>query len=304
MTAGTYYIKGTRPASGFYDIQPVVVTVNPSTGATTFTAGATTICQDAADEKYRATAENSTSTTYAVSPESAGVIDAATGVMNWDATFSGTATITATSTGLCGTTTADLPVTVNPATGAVLFIAGATTVCHDAADETYGVASENSTAITYSVSPASAGTIDTEKGVMNWDAAFSGTATITATATGLCGTTTADLAVSVDQVVGATTFMAGATMICQDAADEKIHGNGREQHINHLCRLTRICGHHRCGNRRHELGCNIQRNCYDHSNFNRFMRHNNSRSHGNSESVNRSNHLYNRGDHNLSGCCR
>ena len=198
-----------------------VVTVNPSTGATTFTAGATTVCQDAADEKYRATAENSTSTTYAVSPESAGIIDAATGVMNWDAAFSGTATITATSTGLCGTTTADLTVTVNPSTGATTFTTGATTICQDATDEIYTATAENSTSTSYAVSPESAGIIDAATGVMNWDATFSGTATITATSTGLCGTTTADLTVTVNPSTGATTFTAGATTICQDAADER-----------------------------------------------------------------------------------
>ncbi|MDO9592227.1 MAG: hypothetical protein Q7I98_03430, partial [Erysipelotrichaceae bacterium] len=43
------------------------ITVNPSTGATSFTAGATTVCQDAVDETYTATAANSTSIAYSVS---------------------------------------------------------------------------------------------------------------------------------------------------------------------------------------------------------------------------------------------
>ncbi|MCK7460576.1 MAG: hypothetical protein MZU84_00015 [Sphingobacterium sp.] len=41
---------------------------------------------------------------YSVAPPAAGTINAATGVMDWDAAFSGTATITANATGLCGTT--------------------------------------------------------------------------------------------------------------------------------------------------------------------------------------------------------
>jgi uncharacterized Zn ribbon protein len=173
------------------------VTVNQLTGATTFTAGATTVCQDAADETYTATAANSTSIVYSVLPVIAGVINASTGVMNWDVAFSGTATITATATGLCGTTTADRIVTVNPKTGATTFTAGATTVCQDAPDGTYTATAANSTSIVYSVLPVTAGVINASTGVMNWDAAFSGTATITATSTGLCGTTTANRVVIV-----------------------------------------------------------------------------------------------------------
>ncbi len=90
------------------------VTVNPTTGPTSFTAGATTVCQNAADETYTATAANSTSIAYSVSPAGAGTINSTTGAMNWDAAFSGTATITATASGLCGTTSADRVVTVNP----------------------------------------------------------------------------------------------------------------------------------------------------------------------------------------------
>lgn len=44
------------------------VTVNSSTGATGFTAGATIVCQNAIDETYTATAANSTSIAYSVLP--------------------------------------------------------------------------------------------------------------------------------------------------------------------------------------------------------------------------------------------
>ncbi|PKP31157.1 MAG: hypothetical protein CVT99_09610, partial [Bacteroidetes bacterium HGW-Bacteroidetes-16] len=198
----------------------LLVTVNPSTGPTIFTAGATTLCQDAPDETYTATATNSTSITYSVLPVTAGVINPTTGVMNWDAAFSGTATITATSTGLCGTTSADLLVTVNPSTGPTIFTAGATTLCQDSPDETYTATALNSTSITYSVLPVTAGVINPTTGVMNWDADFSGSATITATSTGLCGTTSADLLVTVNPSTGPTIFIAGATTLCQDAPDE------------------------------------------------------------------------------------
>jgi gliding motility-associated-like protein len=172
-----------------------IVTVNPTIGATSFTVGATTVCQDAANEIYTATATNSTSIVYSVLPITAGTINSATGVMNWDAAFNGTATITALSAG-CGTSTANRVVTVNPTIGATSFTVGAITVCQDAVDETYTAIATNSTTIAYSVLPITAGTINSATGVMNWDVAFNGTATITALSTG-CGTSTADRIVTV-----------------------------------------------------------------------------------------------------------
>ncbi|MFN7013051.1 MAG: hypothetical protein ACK4ON_02150, partial [Bacteroidia bacterium] len=72
------------------------ITVNPSVGTPSFTAGATLVCQDAPNETYTATAANATGGVfYGVEPEEAGVINDVTGVMNWDAAFSGEATITA-----------------------------------------------------------------------------------------------------------------------------------------------------------------------------------------------------------------
>ena len=90
----------------------ITVTVNPLTGPTIFTTGSIEVCQDAVDETYTATATNSASIVYSVSPAAAGVINPATGLMNWDAAFSGMATITATSSGLCGITVGSLSVRV------------------------------------------------------------------------------------------------------------------------------------------------------------------------------------------------
>jgi alpha-tubulin suppressor-like RCC1 family protein/phosphoheptose isomerase len=113
LSAGTTEIRYTlsgcnEPVSAYKTL-----TVNPTTGPTMFTSGAKSLCQDAADETYTATAEGSTSIVYSVLPLSAGTLGASSGVMNWDALFSGVATITATSTGLCGTTSTDRVVVVN-----------------------------------------------------------------------------------------------------------------------------------------------------------------------------------------------
>ena len=120
LTATSYYRRITTSTlngvSCSANSNAITVTVNPVTGPTTFTAPALIVCQDAANTTYTATAANSTSITYSVLPVGAGVINASTGEMDWDAAFTGDAHITATATGLCGTTSATADVTVKPTT--------------------------------------------------------------------------------------------------------------------------------------------------------------------------------------------
>ncbi|WP_445454794.1 T9SS type A sorting domain-containing protein [Flavobacterium sp. 25HG05S-40] len=174
------------------------VNVIPTVGTPSFTVGALTICQDAANETYTATATNSTGITYSVSPVGAGTIGSSTGIMNWDANFSGTATITASAAGCNGPKTLDRVVTITPSVGTPSFILGATTICQDAPDTTYTATAANSSGITYSVSPVGAGTIGSSTGIMNWDANFSGTATITASSAGCNGPLTQNRVVLVN----------------------------------------------------------------------------------------------------------
>ncbi|MBF6640274.1 autotransporter-associated beta strand repeat-containing protein, partial [Flavobacterium sp. J49] len=89
------------------------VSIGAQVGTPSFTAGATLVCQDAPNEIYTATAANATGGIfYGVEPEEAGVINDVTGVMNWDAAFSGEATITAYAFGCNGPTTSNRVVTV------------------------------------------------------------------------------------------------------------------------------------------------------------------------------------------------
>jgi hypothetical protein len=197
-----------------------IVIVTPTVGTPSFTLGATTVCQNAADETYTATATDATAITYTVLPGTAGTIGSSTGIMNWSATFSGTATITASAAGCNGPKTANRVVTVTPTVGTPSFTLGATTVCQDSVDTTYTATATNSTGIAYSVSPVGAGTIDSSTGVMDWNASFSGTATITASATGCNGPSTANRIVTVTPTVGTPSFTIGATSsVCQDAAN-------------------------------------------------------------------------------------
>ncbi|MCK7460584.1 MAG: hypothetical protein MZU84_00055 [Sphingobacterium sp.] len=114
----------------------------------------------------------------------------------------------------------------------------------------------------YSVAPPAAGTINAATGVMDWDAAFSGTATITANATGLCGTTTADRTVTVNPSTGPVNFTLGATTVCQDAGDETYTATAAKQHFDSLLSVSGYCRNNRSCYRSHELGCCFQRNSY------------------------------------------
>ncbi len=119
----TLYNSGTTPGTVEYIVTPtanscpgnsstILVTVNPLTGPTTFTLGSMVVCQDSPDEQYTATAVNSTSILYSVTPAAAGIMNTATGLMDWDPAFYGNVTITATATGSCGTSSSSLTVMV------------------------------------------------------------------------------------------------------------------------------------------------------------------------------------------------
>ena len=141
--AGTYSYKNILTNCLFTDSvtsNTVTLTISPNTGNPVFTAGSASLCQDSPDETYHATATNSTSIVYSVLPVSAGIINTSTGVMNWDAAFSGPATVKATAIGLCTTTFTNLPVTVNPLPLAAGVITGPVSVCQTATGKVYSVA--------------------------------------------------------------------------------------------------------------------------------------------------------------------
>jgi len=119
LTEGTYNYTVTSGLCISPESEDVVIFAQPlAVGTPVFTQGNSEVCQDAtnnsADVTYTATAENSTSITYSVLPVEAGIINSTSGVIDWDAAFSGTATITATAAGLCGPTSMDKVVTVKP----------------------------------------------------------------------------------------------------------------------------------------------------------------------------------------------
>ncbi|MBO9674645.1 MAG: DUF11 domain-containing protein [Sphingobacteriaceae bacterium] len=106
----TYTVTGTAGA-------PLTITgnitVNGNVSSPVFNSGLTnTRCTGSGTDTYVATATNATQIVYSMLPLAAGFIDAASGKVTWNNTFTGTATITATAKG-CQEKTTDFTVTVN-----------------------------------------------------------------------------------------------------------------------------------------------------------------------------------------------
>ncbi|WP_029986304.1 PKD-like domain-containing protein, partial [Pedobacter jeongneungensis] len=102
------------------------ITVIGALGNPVFAMGtASNRCQGYGVQTYTATAANSTSLVYSISPSNAGVINSSTGAVTWSAIYSGQAIITATASNACGTKTATHTVTI-ASTGT---ISGTSPVC-------------------------------------------------------------------------------------------------------------------------------------------------------------------------------
>ncbi len=202
------------------------VTVTPTVGTPVFVAGVTsTRCQGAGTVTYTANATNSTSTTYSMDAASiagGNSINAATGAVTYAASWSGTTTVTATSNGCNGPTTATHVITITPTVGVPVFGLGSTSVrCQGAATIMYTATATNSTGMTYSLDAASAAggvILNTTNGNVIYPSGWSGTTIITASANGCNGPRSSTHTVTVTPTVGVPVFALGATSTrCQGA---------------------------------------------------------------------------------------
>ncbi|MBK8608723.1 MAG: T9SS type A sorting domain-containing protein [Chitinophagaceae bacterium] len=201
------------------------VTIIGGVGNPVFTLGSTsTRCQGVGNITYDATANNSSSLTYsldAASLSGGNTINAATGEVTYVATWSGTTTITASATGCGGPKTSNHTVTVTPTVGTPVFTLGATsTRCQGAGTVTYTATASNSTSRTYSLDGTTlafpGNSFNTSTGALTYAASWSGTSTITVTAAGCNGPSTAMHTITITPTVGTPVFNAGATSVrCQ-----------------------------------------------------------------------------------------
>ncbi|MDB5250383.1 MAG: hypothetical protein JWQ40_4777 [Segetibacter sp.] len=195
------------------------VTVTATVGTPVFTMSATsTRCEGAGTETYTATATTNTGITYdldATSVSSGNAIDRLTGAVTYVAGWVGTSTITATATGCNGPKTSTHTVTITATVGIPVFFLDLTsTRCQGAATVSYGASATNTTGITYTLDgPSRTGgnTINAATGAVTYDAGWSGTSTITASAAGCNGPATANHTVTITPTVGVPVFAIGAS---------------------------------------------------------------------------------------------
>jgi len=110
-----------------------------------------------------------------------------------------TVSYTIAAVGGCSAVTATSPFIITPPVGTPVFIIGATsTRTQGAGTITYNATATNSTDITYTLSPAGTSSINPASGEVTWDPSYSGTAFITASASGCGGPATAIHTVTVN----------------------------------------------------------------------------------------------------------
>ncbi len=172
---------------------------------------------------YTATAPNSTNIIYTLSAAGTSTINTTTGEVTWDATYTGTAIITATAEGCGDDQTATHTVTITPGVSTPVFFLGAiSSRCQGAGIVLYEATATNATGIVYSLDQASldAGvTINSATGEVTYPGTWVGPAYITASAEGCNGPATAihealstdALPVSVSITVNPPAVCAGGT---------------------------------------------------------------------------------------------
>ena len=195
------------------------VTVTPTVGTPVFILGASSArCQGAGVVNYGATATNNTGITYSLNAPAlaaGNTINAATGDVTYVAGWTGATIITATATGCNGPKTATHTVTINLPVGTPVFTLGASsTRCESSSTVTYTATAINNTGITYSLDAASiAGgvSINSSTGAVTYVMGWTGTTTITATATGCNGPKSAIHTVTITPSVTTPVFTLGST---------------------------------------------------------------------------------------------
>jgi RHS repeat-associated protein len=100
QTGGTYKLEGTNPC-GTRQTSTLPVTINTTIPTVEFTAGPTTICEGTTSSQFTASS-NGGNMTYGISNAGSSIINTNSGIVTWDPSFVGTATIIASASGCSG----------------------------------------------------------------------------------------------------------------------------------------------------------------------------------------------------------
>jgi len=205
----------------------VTITSVPATPSTP--SGLTDLCVNPANSTYTIpVVPGATSYIWTLTPSGAGSItpSGTSAVVDWNNTYSGTATITvAASNGNCqGATSAPLQVTITSVPATPSTPSGLTDLCENPANSTYTIpVVTGATSYIWTLTPSGAGSITPSgtSAVVDWNNTYTGTATITvAAANGNCqGATSTPLQITITSVPAMPSTPSGLTDLCVNPAN-------------------------------------------------------------------------------------
>lgn len=229
-TEGTYTVTNTIAAAGGCGIVTATTSVTlAKLPVATFSYAGSPYCQDVTDPSPTFTG-GGVAGIFSSLPAGLTFINVNTGQVDLGNSALGDYTITNTiaSANGCNAVTATSTITVNSAVlvGTPVFLAGETSSrCGAAETVPYDGTATNSTSLIFTLDATSASqgnSINASTGVVSYSAAWSGTTTITATATAYCGNTTTSthvVTIAPAVTVGTPSFALGTTSTrCQGAA--------------------------------------------------------------------------------------
>lgn len=195
----TYYVRllANTPNACSSTSNWKTLVVKANVGTPSFSSPLLTRCQGSGTTQYTASANYANNYVWEISPAGAGTINS-TGLVSWNASFTGTATVKVTAQG-CGTDKSkSVNVNVTPVVGDPSAIAGDTEICQGTASGTYSTSAANATSYSWTITGAGntiSGT--SSSATVNWAPGFVGTATIEVTAAG-CNSTSTPYSIAVD----------------------------------------------------------------------------------------------------------
>ncbi len=209
VTALKYELKGySDPA--FLAFNTSIIQILSANDDAASTNMATAVAINVLDNDVPSTAIDASSVTVTTPPQHGSYSISSTGVITYTPTagFYGTDNFVyrVSNNGNNQSDIAQVTVTVGGPVAAPVFDPGLiASRCAGTGSSAYTATATNSTGITYALSPAAAGSIDASSGLVTWSAAFSGTATITATASGQGGPQSSTYTVTVNPIPDAPT---------------------------------------------------------------------------------------------------
>ena len=221
LWSGTTTIIATASGCNGPAIATQVVTIAPTVTISAFSPATSTRCQGAGAVTHTTSANNSTGITYSLDAASlagGNTINALTGVVTYSSSWTGNSIITASAAGCNGPAVTSHTVTITPSVTIAPFTLSTSTRCQGAGTVTTTTTASNSTGITYSLdAPSLAGgnTINAATGAVNYNATWSGSTTIIASAAGCNGPALATHVVTITPTVTINAFSQLSVTRCQ-----------------------------------------------------------------------------------------